>query len=168
MCSGMWLTIPNLLTLGADHHDAFHPDRTFEGPSTWPAAGCSAAPLSPIFWTADWLGFRRPVEGRPVFRPDRGQDSSELHLHRSGHRRRRSWWIVLLIFGRDLWILVLSAIALQFTGFRNLQPSLWGKASTFFQIMAAVAVMAARAYDNAGFSSISTALMWMVSRPGGC
>ena len=57
-------------------------------------------------------------------------------------------WIVLLIIARDLWILLLSGVALRFTEFRNLQPSLWGKASTFFQIMAAVSVMAARAYSN--------------------
>ena len=69
------------------------------------------------------------------------------------------WWIVVLIFARDFWILGLSAIALKFTGYRDLQPSVWGKASTFFQIMAAVAVMAARAYDNKWFLSISTLLL---------
>lgn len=68
-------------------------------------------------------------------------------------------WIVVLIFARDLWILGLSGIALKFTGYRNLRPSVWGKASTFFQIMAAVAVMAARAYDNAWFLRISTLLL---------
>jgi cardiolipin synthase len=68
-------------------------------------------------------------------------------------------WIVLLIFARDLLILLLSAVALRFTEFRNLQPSVWGKASTFFQIMAAVSVMAARAYGNAWFLKISTVLM---------
>jgi cardiolipin synthase len=69
------------------------------------------------------------------------------------------WWIVGLIFARDLWILGLSAIALSFTRFRRLRPSVWGKASTFFQIMAAVGVMAARAYENAWFLKISTALL---------
>jgi cardiolipin synthase (CMP-forming) len=68
-------------------------------------------------------------------------------------------WIVLLIFARDLWILLLSGMALRFTDFRNLQPSLWGKASTFFQIMAAVAIMAARAYNNDWFQKISTVLI---------
>ena len=68
-------------------------------------------------------------------------------------------WIVLLIIARDLWILLLSGVALQFTEFRHLQPSLWGKASTFFQIMAAVAVMAARAYGNDWFLKFSTALL---------
>jgi cardiolipin synthase len=68
-------------------------------------------------------------------------------------------WIVLLIIARDLWILLLSGIALRFTEFRNLQPSIWGKASTFFQIMGAVAVMAARAYGNDWFLKISTILI---------
>jgi len=68
-------------------------------------------------------------------------------------------FIVVLIFARDLWILGLSAIALKFTGYRDLHPSVWGKASTFFQIMAAVAVMAARAYENTWFLSISRLLL---------
>ena len=68
-------------------------------------------------------------------------------------------WIVVLILARDLWILSLSAIALRFTQFRELQPSVWGKASTFCQVMAAVAVMAARAYENSIFLRISTALI---------
>ncbi len=68
-------------------------------------------------------------------------------------------WIVLLIIARDLWILLLSGVALRFTEFRNLQPSLWGKASTFFQIMAAVSVMAARAYSNELYLRISTILL---------
>lgn len=68
-------------------------------------------------------------------------------------------WIVLLIVGRDLWILLLSGIALRFTAFRSLQPSVWGKASTFVQIMAAVCVMGARAYASQWFLRISTVLL---------
>ena len=68
-------------------------------------------------------------------------------------------WIVLLVLGRDVWILLLSAIALRFTQFRQLQPSRWGKASTFFQIMAAVGVIAARAYQSDWFLRISDVLI---------
>jgi cardiolipin synthase len=68
-------------------------------------------------------------------------------------------WIVVLIFARDLWILALSGVALSLTDFRDLQPSRWGKISTFFQIMAAVAVMAARAYESSWFLRISTILL---------
>jgi len=68
-------------------------------------------------------------------------------------------WIVLLIITRDLWILLLSGVALRFTAFRHLEPSIWGKASTFFQIMAAVGEMASRAYGNGWFLKISTILL---------
>src|SRR5450432_2073472 len=34
-------------------------------------------------------------------------------------------WCVGVIFGRDLWILALSAAALQFTGYREFTPSVW-------------------------------------------
>jgi cardiolipin synthase len=68
-------------------------------------------------------------------------------------------WIVVLILARDVWILLLSGIALRFTGFRRLQPSVWGKASTFFQIMAAVCVIGARAYESAWFLRVSNVLL---------
>jgi cardiolipin synthase len=73
------------------------------------------------------------------------------------------WWVVIVIFSRDIWILSLSAIALKFTQFRELQPSLWGKASTLAQIMAAVGVMAARAYGNPAFLTAAQVLTWVVA-----
>ena len=71
-------------------------------------------------------------------------------------------WVVAVVFGRDFWILALSAAALRFTKFRELRPSVWGKASTFAQIMTAVGVMAARAYQNPVFGQISDVLIWAV------
>jgi cardiolipin synthase (CMP-forming) len=72
-------------------------------------------------------------------------------------------WVVAVIFGRDFWILLLSAIALQFTRFRKLEPSVWGKASTFLQIMTAVATMAARGYHDAVLERIAEVLVWGVA-----
>jgi cardiolipin synthase len=71
-------------------------------------------------------------------------------------------WVVAVVFGRDLWILLLSGIALRLTKYRELQPSVWGKASTFVQIMTAVGIMAARAYGNAVFARIAGGLVWGV------
>ncbi len=76
-------------------------------------------------------------------------------------------WVVVLIFARDIWILLLSAIALKFTQFRELQPSLWGKASTFAQIMAAVAVMAARRLSKYRFRNGFHPADMGRGRPGG-
>jgi cardiolipin synthase len=68
-------------------------------------------------------------------------------------------WVVVVIFGRDLWILGLSAYALKFTDFRDLAPSVWGKASTFLQIMTAVPVMAAEGYQDSVLRRICDVLI---------
>ena len=54
------------------------------------------------------------------------------------------WWMVALVFARDLLILAMAAYALLFTSLRKFPPSVWGKVSTFLQIAAAMVVMGAR------------------------
>ena len=72
-------------------------------------------------------------------------------------------WVVAVIFSRDLLILALSAYALKFTTFRDLNPSNLGKASTFLQVMTAVAVMAAEGYHDAILRRICDALVVSVA-----
>jgi cardiolipin synthase len=55
------------------------------------------------------------------------------------------WWMVAVVFGRDILILGMAAYGLLFTSVRKFPPSVWGKISTFFQIAAALVVMGARA-----------------------
>lgn len=54
-------------------------------------------------------------------------------------------WLVALIFGRDLAMLTASGIAYRFLGMRRFPPSVFGKASTFFQIVCAAAVLGSKA-----------------------
>jgi cardiolipin synthase len=70
------------------------------------------------------------------------------------------WWLVGVIFGRDLLILAASAAALLATKLRAFPPSAWGKASTFFQIFTAVAFLGRNAFDSALLSTLSAALIW--------
>jgi cardiolipin synthase (CMP-forming) len=55
------------------------------------------------------------------------------------------WWMVAVVFGRDVLILAMAGYGLLFTKLRKFPPSMWGKISTFFQIAAALVVLAARA-----------------------
>jgi cardiolipin synthase len=55
------------------------------------------------------------------------------------------WWMVAVVFGRDVLILAMAAYGLLFTKVRKFPPSVWGKISTFFQIAAALVVMGSRA-----------------------
>ena len=57
-------------------------------------------------------------------------------------------WMLLLGVGRDL-IIVTGALSLRlFRGYRQFLPSLWGKVSTFFQIVLVFLVLAHAAYPN--------------------
>lgn len=70
------------------------------------------------------------------------------------------YWTIYLIFGRDLWIVLMSSIALKFTTYRDLTPSVWGKSSTFLQIMTAIALMGAHGYQDAVLLRICDFLIW--------
>jgi cardiolipin synthase len=69
------------------------------------------------------------------------------------------WWMVGVVFGRDVLILAMAAYGLLFTSVRKFPPSVWGKISTFFQIAAALVVMG----DRAGIAApVTLALCLMV------
>jgi cardiolipin synthase (CMP-forming) len=55
------------------------------------------------------------------------------------------WWMVAVVFGRDVLILAMAGYGLLFTSLRKFPPSVWGKISTFLQIGAALVVLGARA-----------------------
>lgn len=70
------------------------------------------------------------------------------------------WWMVGLVFGRDLLILLMAAAALLFTRHRDFPPSAWGKLSTFLQILAASAIVISLAFPDLGLAGIAHALLW--------
>jgi cardiolipin synthase len=75
-----------------------------------------------------------------------------------GISRAMPWWMVVVVFARDVLILGMAAYALLFTSIRSFPPSIWGKMSTLLQIVAALAVIAAH-----GVSGLPVALaLWLM------
>jgi cardiolipin synthase (CMP-forming) len=70
------------------------------------------------------------------------------------------WWLVAVIFGRDVLLLLSSGIVLLFTAYRQFQPSVWGKASTFVQIACAGAWMAQNAVNSPPLHVLAQSLVW--------
>jgi len=66
-----------------------------------------------------------------------------LVLHHEGYISRR---VTVLVFGRDLGILMVAAILYAAMGIRDFKPSIFGKANTLAQIIALVAVLLSRFY----------------------
>jgi cardiolipin synthase len=52
-----------------------------------------------------------------------------------------SWWLAILVIGRDCLLLVACAVILLTVGYRPFPPSLYGKATTFFEILLVVVVL---------------------------
>ena len=73
------------------------------------------------------------------------------------------WWLVAIIFGRDAWLLLASIGALLLTRLRDFPPSVWGKASTFVQILCALTVLVRNATPSAALDSLSSALAYPVA-----
>jgi cardiolipin synthase len=73
------------------------------------------------------------------------------------------WWFVAVIFGRDLLILASSGVALAFTRLRRFSPTIWGKISTFLQIVTAGFLMGRDAFPTLTLDSITHALIWLAA-----
>jgi len=61
-----------------------------------------------------------------------------------------SWWLAILVLGRDVLLLAASAVILVTIGYRPFPPSLWGKATTFFEILLIVLVLVVAVWDVHG------------------
>ncbi len=72
-----------------------------------------------------------------------------------------AWWLTILVLGRDVLILVACAVILITVGYRPFPPSIWGKATTFFEILLVVLVLVLAIWDNHSCGSCVThARIW--------
>ena len=70
------------------------------------------------------------------------------------------WWLVAVIFGRDIYILAGAALLLTFTAARKFSPSVWGKASTFVQVVTAVAWLTRNLLETPVLVAFSSGMLW--------
>ncbi len=58
------------------------------------------------------------------------------------------WWLTILVLGRDLLLLAACAVILITVGYRPFPPSIWGKATTFCEILLVVIVLLAAIWSD--------------------
>jgi cardiolipin synthase len=59
-----------------------------------------------------------------------------------------SWWLAILVLGRDVLLLAASAVIIITVGYMSLPPSIYGKATTFFEILMIFLVLVLAIWDN--------------------
>jgi cardiolipin synthase (CMP-forming) len=74
-----------------------------------------------------------------------------------------AWWLTILVLGRDVLILVACAVILITVGYRPFPPSIWGKATTFFEILLVVLVLVLAIWDDHSLWVVRHACTYLVA-----
>jgi cardiolipin synthase len=70
------------------------------------------------------------------------------------------WWVTAIVIGRDFYILAGALTVRVYTGIKDFPPSVWGKASTFFQVLAVVIWLGRDAFPGPAFNAAASAAIW--------
>ena len=70
------------------------------------------------------------------------------------------WWLVAIVMGRDLYILLGALTMRAAIGVKAFPPSVWGKASTFIQILTVTVWIARDAFPSHIFNAAASAIIW--------
>ena len=71
------------------------------------------------------------------------------------------WWFVVVVLGRDMYILLAVVAVMALTKVRKFPPSRWGKISTFVQMATAVTWMVENIWPVPALHTISSAMLWV-------
>ena len=70
------------------------------------------------------------------------------------------WWLVAIVFGRDIYLLAAVGVFMLLPPVRRFPPSVWGKVSTLVQILTAVVWMARTIFGTRVLAELSSAMLW--------
>ncbi len=77
--------------------------------------------------------------------------------------KKLAWWLTILVLSRDILILVVAAVIILISGYRRFPPTLYGKLTTFFQIVLVFAVVAASAFPAGWLTALNGGLIVVVA-----
>lgn len=73
------------------------------------------------------------------------------------------WWLAIMVLGRDVLILTACVVILLAVGFRSFPPSVWGKATTFFEIVLVFVVLVFAVWDIALLGQVARVGRYVVA-----
>jgi len=78
-------------------------------------------------------------------------------------KQQLAWWLTILVLSRDLLILIVAAVIILASGYRPFPPSLYGKGTTFFQIILVFAAVFSAAYPEFHLHTLIRVLVYLVT-----
>jgi cardiolipin synthase len=74
-----------------------------------------------------------------------------------------AWWLTILVLSRDVLILIVAVVIILVSGYRPFPPSIYGKFTTFFQIILVFIAVLAAAYPQLHLALLIRVLIYAVS-----
>lgn len=78
-------------------------------------------------------------------------------------RGRIEWWLTILVFSRDVLILIAAAVILAVVGYRPFPPSIYGKATTGAQIIFVFVAITAGAFEAKWLDGLRDVAVFIVA-----
>ena len=77
--------------------------------------------------------------------------------------KQLAWWLTILVLSRDVLILTVAVVIILASGYRPFPPSIYGKFTTFSQIVLVFAVVLGAAYPAFHLELLNRFLIYFVS-----
>jgi cardiolipin synthase len=77
--------------------------------------------------------------------------------------KKVAWWLTIMVLSRDILLLVVAAVIILISGYRPFPPSIYGKFTTFFQIVLVFAVVLDAAYPYPHWEQVNNGLIYTVT-----
>lgn len=78
-------------------------------------------------------------------------------------KKEIAWWLTIMVFSRDILILIVAVVILLVSGYRPFPPSIWGKFTTACEILLVFAVVLSVAYPALPLSLAKRILVYAVA-----
>jgi len=72
--------------------------------------------------------------------------SAFIFIYNSNFEIKFPYWFIVLVISRDIYLIAGSTLIYFFKGFVKIKPSIFGKATTFFQILAVISILVANIF----------------------
>jgi cardiolipin synthase len=76
---------------------------------------------------------------------------------------RIKWWLTILVLSRDVIILVVAVVIILSSGYRRFPPTIYGKYTTFFQILFVFATLLEAAAGWPWLAPVNRGLVYLVA-----
>jgi cardiolipin synthase len=78
-------------------------------------------------------------------------------------KKQLAWWLTILVFSRDVLILIVAVVILLTSGYRPFPPSIYGKLTTAAEIILVFLVVLGAAYPAYHLAGLDQVLIYVVT-----